>query len=457
MPLVLVVEDDENTRTNLCTALDEAEGIETLGAADAEEAMSRLDLAPVDVVVTDVHLGRMSGVDLLSHIVEQHPNTAAILVTAFGTIEQAVEAMRLGAVDYITKPINLDQLELLVRRAHRRQVLERENRNMRRELRRKFSISGIIGQSSSMQDLLRKAEQIAPTNATVLITGESGTGKELMASAIHRYSRRADASLIKVNCVALAETLIESELFGHEKGAFTGAHKTRRGRFEAAHGGTLFLDEIGDLSVPTQLKLLRALQEREVERVGGQVAIKVDVRLIAATNRDLERAMKEEQFREELYYRLKVVTLRIPPLRDRPEDVPMLLDYFLDLFCREHEKALPGGFSSPAVEKLRVYGWPGNVRELRNLVESMVVTARGKEIGVSNLPSSISQSSEVQGLTVPLGLPMEEVERRYLIRTLEMLEWNKVRASAVLGMSKKTLYRRLHGYGILDTTDHDEA
>ena len=457
MPLVLVVEDDKSTRENLCTALEEAEGIQTLGAANAEEAMSRLDLAPVDVVVSDVHLGRMSGVDLLSHIAQQHPETAAILVTAFGTIEQAVEAMRLGAVDYITKPINLDQLELLVRRAHRRQTLERENRALRREVRRKFSISGLIGQSHGMQELLRKAEQIAPTNATVLITGESGTGKELMASAIHGYSRRTDAPLVKVNCVALAETLIESELFGHEKGAFTGAHKTRRGRFEAANNGTLFLDEIGDLSVPTQLKLLRALQEREIERVGGQVAIPVDVRLIAATNRDLERAMADGTFREELYYRLKVVTLHIPPLRDRPGDVPLLLDYFLDLFCREHDKAFPGGFSTAAQEKLRAHPWPGNVRELRNLVESMVVTARGSQIGVANLPSAISQSSEVQGLTVPLGLPMDEVERRYVIRTLEMLEWNKVRASAVLGMSKKTLYRRLHGYGVLDTADPDEG
>ena len=453
MPLVMVVEDDDSTRENLCTALADVEGIETLGAANAEEAMSRLDLGPVDVVVSDVNLGRMSGVDLLSHIAEKHPDTAAILVTAFGTIEQAVEAMRLGAVDYITKPINLDQLELLVLRAHRRQTLERENRDLRQELRAKFSLNGIIGQSSQMQELLRKAEQIAPTNATVLITGESGTGKELLAGAIHGYSRRADAPLVKVNCVALAETLIESELFGHEKGAFTGAHKTRRGRFEAAHNGTLFLDEIGDLSVPTQLKLLRALQEREIERVGGQTTIPVDVRLIAATNRDLERAMKEEKFREELYYRLKVVTLRIPALRDRPDDIPLLLDFFLEHFCREHDKELPGGFSVEAVDRLRGHAWPGNVRELRNMVESMVVTARGKEIGVGNLPSALGDSSEVQDLAVPMGLPMDEVERRYVLRTLEMLSWNKVRASAVLGISKKTLYRRLHSYGALDEGD----
>jgi len=453
MPLVMVVEDDDSTRENLCTALADVEGIETLGAANAEEAMSRLDLRPVDVVVSDVNLGRMSGVDLLSHIAEKHPDTAAILVTAFGTIEQAVEAMRLGAVDYITKPINLDQLELLVLRAHRRQTLERENRDLRQELRAKFSLNGIIGQSSQMQELLRKAEQIAPTNATVLITGESGTGKELLAGAIHGYSRRADAPLVKVNCVALAETLIESELFGHEKGAFTGAHKTRRGRFEAAHNGTLFLDEIGDLSVPTQLKLLRALQEREIERVGGQTTIPVDVRLIAATNRDLERAMKEEKFREELYYRLKVVTLRIPALRDRPDDIPLLLDFFLEHFCREHDKELPGGFSVEAVDRLRGHAWPGNVRELRNMVESMVVTARGKEIGVGNLPSALGDSSEVQDLAVPMGLPMDEVERRYVLRTLEMLSWNKVRASAVLGISKKTLYRRLHSYGALDEGD----
>ena len=354
--------------------------------------MSRLDLAQVDVVISDVNLGRMSGVDLLAHVREQHPETAAILVTAFGTIEQAVEAMRLGAVDYITKPVNLDQLELLVHRAHRRQELERENRQLRRELKRRSSLSGVIGQSQLMQEVLRQVEQIAPTNASVLIRGESGTGKELIASAIHRHSRRVDGPLVKVNCVALAETIIESELFGHEKGAFTGAHRGRQGRFEAANGGTLFLDEVGDLSVPVQLKLLRALQEREIERVGGQSTIPVDVRLIAATNRDLEQAMQDNEFREELYYRLKVVTLQVPALRERPEDVPLLLDYFLDMFCVEHDKSIPGGFTRGAVEKLCAYAWPGNVRELRNLVESMVVTVRGDEITAQSLPPTISAS-----------------------------------------------------------------
>ncbi len=392
MPRLLVVEDDDSTRESLCTALADVEGFETLGAASAEEAMSRLDLAQVDVVISDVNLGRMSGVDLLAHVREQHPETAAILVTAFGTIEQAVEAMRLGAVDYITKPVNLDQLELLVHRAHRRQELERENRQLRRELKRRSSLSGVIGQSQLMQEVLRQVEQIAPTNASVLIRGESGTGKELIASAIHRHSRRVDGPLVKVNCVALAETIIESELFGHEKGAFTGAHRGRQGRFEAANGGTLFLDEVGDLSVPVQLKLLRALQEREIERVGGQSTIPVDVRLIAATNRDLEQAMQDNEFREELYYRLKVVTLQVPALRERPEDVPLLLDYFLDMFCVEHDKSIPGGFTRGAVEKLCAYAWPGNVRELRNLVESMVVTVRGDEITAQSLPPTISAS-----------------------------------------------------------------
>jgi DNA-binding NtrC family response regulator len=298
-----------------------------------------------------------------------------------------------------------------------------------------------------MQQILRQIEQIAPTNASVLIQGESGTGKELVASAIHHHSLRADGPLVKVNCVALAESLIESELFGHERGAFTGAHRMRRGRFELASGGTLFLDEVGDLSVATQLKLLRAIQEREIERVGGQTPIPVDVRLLAATNRDLEAAMRDGRFREELYYRLKVVTLHIPPLRERPDDIPQLLDYFLDLFCKEHNKPIRG-FTATAKQKLCAHNWPGNVRELRNCVESLVVTARGEEITLQNLPALMVPESSSYSITIPMGRPVEEVERRYILRTLEMLNNNKARTAQMLGISKKTLYRRLHEYGI---------
>ena len=447
-PIVLVVEDDASTLQGLCAALGDS-GYEVIGAASGEEAMARLDLSPVDVIVSDVMMGRVSGIDLLSHVQRHYPDISVILLTAYGTIESAVEAMRRGAYDYLTKPINLDKLELLVERACKRRELLRENRQLRRQLRRQFSVSGIIGQSRAMQRILQQVSQIAPTGASVLIQGESGTGKELVASAIHHHSGpRAEGPLVKVNCVALAESLIESELFGHERGAFTGAHRTRKGRFELASGGTLFLDEIGDLSVATQLKLLRAIQEREIERVGGQSPIPVDVRLIAATNRDLEQAMREGAFREELYYRLKVVTLQIPPLRERPEDIRPLLEHFLAQFCREHGRQIRG-FSEQALARLTAHAWPGNVRELRNCVESLVVTTRGEEIGVRDLPSALLEE-EGQGrvLQVPMGRRLEDVERRYIMQTLEMLGNNKARAAQVLGISKKTLYRRLHEYGV---------
>ena len=446
MPTVMVVEDDQSTRESLCAALHDAE-FEVVAAASGEEARSRLRLSSVDVIISDIMMGRLSGVDLLKHVQQESPDTAVILVTAYGTIEQAVAAMRQGAFDYLTKPINLDRLELLVLRAYRRVTLERENRDLRSQLRNQFSVSGIIGQSAGMREILREIEQIAPTSASVLIRGESGTGKELVASAIHYHSRRAEGPLVTVNCVAFADGVVESELFGHERGAFTGAHRMRQGRFEVANKGTLFLDEVGDLAVPTQLKLLRAIQEKEFERVGGQSPITVDVRLIAATNRDLEQAMEQGQFREELYYRLKVVTLQVPPLRERPEDIPLLLSYFTDHFCREHEKELKD-FTPRALERLCACRWPGNVRELRNCVESLVVTARGNEITVSDLPPSQASGEQASTLPLPMGKPLEEVERRYILRTLEMLGGNKARTAQVLGISKKTLYRRLHDWGI---------
>jgi DNA-binding NtrC family response regulator len=454
--VVLVVEDDQPTRESLCEALRDG-GMQVVAAASGEDAMGELDREQIDVMVSDVTMGGLSGIDLLKHCHEQHADTAVILVTAYGTIEAAVEAMRHGAFDYLTKPVDLDRLELLVAHAQRRQSLLRENRELKQQLRSRFSSRGIIGQSAAMRQILMQVEQIAPTNASVLVEGESGTGKELVASAIHHASQRADGPLVKVNCVALAEGLIESELFGHERGAFTGAHRLRRGRFELASGGTLFLDEIGDLSVATQLKLLRAIQEREIERVGGQLPIAVDVRLIAATNRDLEAAMAEGTFREELYYRLKVVTLQIPPLRERPEDIPFLLDYFLDHFCKEHGKTVRA-FSPAAKRHLCGCSWPGNVRELRNCVESLVVTARGEEIGVGDLPSSLEPSVSAQALELPVGRPLEEMEHRYVLRTLEALNYNKARAAQVLGISKKTLQRRLRAWGVSTASgERDES
>jgi len=436
---VLVVEDDRSTMRSLCTALTDS-GYDVSGAACGEEAMARMDLAPVDIVISDMMLGRITGIDLLAHVRQHYPDTAVILLTAFGTIESAVEAMHGGAFEYLTKPIELDRLESLLRRAC-------EARGLVRTPEAQW-VDGIVGQSPAMRAIMRHVDQIAPTSASVLIQGESGTGKELVASAIHhRAGPRACRPLVKVNCVALAESLIESELFGHERGSFTGAYRTRKGRFELASGGTLFLDEVGDLSVATQLKLLRAIQEREIERVGGHTPISVDVRLIAATNRDLEQAMQTGSFREELYYRLKVVTIRIPPLRQRPEDIPLLLQHFLELFCLEHGKQVRR-FSEAALARLMTHPWPGNARELRNCVESLVVMARGDEIRERDLPSDLYQGESPRVLELPLGRTLDQVQRQYILHTLQMLNNNKVRAAQVLGIGKKTLYRRLHEYGV---------
>ncbi|MCA9664605.1 MAG: sigma-54-dependent Fis family transcriptional regulator [Myxococcales bacterium] len=444
MPCVLVVEDDASSREALTNAL-ALTGMQVVAAESAEEAVARLKLQPVDVILSDVVMGRMDGIDLLTHVQRDYPDTAVILVTGHGSIQSAVDAMRAGAYDYLTKPVDLDRLELVVDRAYRKHRLMRENRELKSRLRGAFSMAGIVGASRPMQQVLQQVEQVAPTNATVLILGESGTGKELVASAIHQHSRRSDGPFVKVNCAALPETLVESELFGHERGAFTGAHRTRRGRFEMAHHGTLFLDEIGDLTQSTQVKLLRVLQEREIERVGGQSTIPVDVRMITATNRDLETMLESGHFREDLYYRLKVVTIFVPPLRDRREDIGLLLDHFLALYCREHEREI-AGFSDKARSVLTEYDWPGNVRELRNLVESLVVTTRGDEIGLRNLPESMVARQEAPLFTMPMGRSIDDIERAYIVKTLEMLDGNKTKAAQVLGIGKKTLYRRLETY-----------
>ncbi|MCB9556441.1 MAG: sigma-54-dependent Fis family transcriptional regulator [Deltaproteobacteria bacterium] len=447
MPTVLIVEDDEASRVALETALLDCKMEVTL-AASAEEAVARLKLAPVDVIVTDVVMGRMDGMDLLRHVQQQCPDTAVILVTGHATVAAAVDAMREGAYDYLPKPVDLDRLELVVERACRKQSLVRENRELRSALKGQFSAGEVIGQSQAMRGVLQQVEQVAPTNATVLILGESGTGKELIATAIHAYSQRSQEPLVKVNCAALPEGLVESELFGHERGAFTGAHRTRRGRFELANHGTLFLDEVGDLTLATQIKLLRVLQERELERVGGQRTIPVDVRLIAATNQDLEQSLKDGHFREELYYRLKVVTIDVPPLRSRRDDIVPLLNYFLAHYVREHNRSI-SAFTQRAVESLCEYDWPGNVRELRNLVESLVVTTRGDEIDHKDLPASLVGRSPAPQFSSPMGKSLEAVERAYIMQTLRMLQGNKTKAAQVLGIGKKTLYRRLEAYGVV--------
>ena len=452
MPSILVVEDDVASRQALTTFLEDV-GMEVIAAESAEEALARLKLAPVDVVLSDVVMGRMNGIDLLRRIHEQYPETVVVLVSGHASITAAVEAMRQGAFDYLTKPVDLNRLELVIASACNRQDLLRENRRLRDQLKSTFSANGVIGQSRAMRVVLQRVEQVAPTNATVLILGESGTGKELIASAIHFASRRAEAPLVKVNCAALPESLVESELFGHERGAFTGAHQMRRGRFELAHRGSIFLDEIGDLTAGTQVKLLRVLQEREIERVGGQVTIPVDVRLITATNQDLEQEMSKGTFREDLFYRLKVVTIQVPPLRERTDDISPLLEHFLTVYCEEHGRTITG-YSSKAKQVLTDYSWPGNVRELRNLVESLVVTTRGEEITLRHLPRAMVTKPTTSEFQIQMGKSLQSVEKAYVTRTISMLGGNKTKAAKVLGIGKKTLYRRLSAYKGA-STDHD--
>ena len=445
---MLVADDDATSLVNLEGALRES-GYAVVSASSGADAIAKLKAEPIDVIVSDVRMENLSGMDVLDHVAAHSPETAVILVTGYGTIESAVEAMRKGAYDYLSKPVDINKLELLIVKAVQNQKLLSENMRLKRQLSEKYSFGNIVGRSTPMRRIFREIEQVARTSATVLIRGESGTGKELFASALHHHSSRAGGPLVKINCVALVENLIESELFGHEKGAFTGAYKTRKGRIEMANGGSLFLDEIGDLGQSTQLKLLRVLQEREIERVGSNVSIPVDVRVIGATNKDLEREVAEGRFREELYYRIKVISIDIPPLRDRAEDIPLLMDYFVRTFNREHGKEVQG-FSPAAVRAMVRHAWPGNVRELRNIVESLVVLARKPIIEEGDLPQDLLEQSEGNPtLIVPVGVQLCEAERQVILGTLRLTGGNKSRAARILGIGKKTLYRKLKEYGAL--------
>ncbi|MBI4269808.1 MAG: sigma-54-dependent Fis family transcriptional regulator [Candidatus Rokubacteria bacterium] len=450
-PSVLVVDDDPTTVEGLGSLLEE-EGFRVSRAVSGEEAIRLLDEAPPDVVVTDVMMGAVSGMQVLDHTLAHHRETAVVVVTGYATVESAVEAMRKGAYDYITKPIDVERLCLVIRKALDTNRLLLENRRLRQELSERFSFGQLVGKSVAMQQLFERIERVASTDATVLITGESGTGKELIASAIHYNSLRRDAPLVRVSCATLPETLIESEIFGHERGAFTGATQRRRGRFEQADGGTLFLDEVGDLAPDIQMKLLRVLQERTFERVGGEATLVADVRLIAATNRDLEAMVGEGQFREDLFYRLNVVPIRVLPLRDRPEDIPPLVQRFLDDFRSLHHGPVEA-LSGRAIHALMAYPWPGNVRELRNCLESLVVLSRKPVIDVQDIPEHVRSGAGAAFVSVPVGTPLREAEKTLILKTLAWLGGNKSLTAERLGIGLKTLYRRLEEYGISGDED----
>jgi two-component system NtrC family response regulator len=444
---VLVV-DDEAAQLELVAGFLAKRGFEVIAERDARQALERYRREPVDAILTDQKMPGFSGLELLAAVRAINPEVAVIVMTAYGTIGDAVAAIRDGAADYLTKPLNLDELLHRLRQVRDRQQLVRENRELREALAERHRVQGIIGESGPMQEVLSIVRRVAPSDATVLIRGESGTGKELIAKAIHLASSRASGPLVRVNCAALPETLLEPELFGHEKGAFTGAAATRRGRFELAHGGTLLLDEIGDLPPSLQVKLLRVLQEREIERVGSSTPIAVDVRVIAATHRDLEALVREGRFRDDLYYRINVVTVTLPPLRDRREDIPRLLEHFLGVYAARNGKPIRG-LTVEARDALLRYDYPGNVRELENLVERAVVLTRDDVVGVGDLPLSLSAPEHGRAdETATLTAAVEGLERRMIREALARADGVQTRAAEALGISERVLRYKLRKYGL---------
>jgi DNA-binding NtrC family response regulator len=445
---VLVVDDEANARTALAELLrGEDYTVETAG--DGFKALGKLAEFEPEVILTDLKMPGMSGLDLMTRLRElgerggPEKDICVIVITAFGAIESAVTAMKEGAADYLTKPLNLTELILVLDREFERLRLRRETGNLRTRLAERYSFENIIGSAPAMQEVFKTVAQVASSRASVLITGESGTGKELIAAAIHQRSPRARGPFVKLHCAALAETLLESELFGHERGSFTGAAGRREGRFAQAHGGTLFLDEIGEISLTVQVKLLRFLQEHEFERVGGNETVRVDVRVIAATNRDLKAAIAEGRFREDLYYRLNVITLPMPPLRGRPSDVPLLATHFLRKYAAENGKDV-AGFSEDALLRLSGYSWPGNVRELENAIERAVVLATGPRITGAELPAHLVPRREA-GLVIP-GSTLDEIERYAILKTLESTGGSTSKAAELLGTSVRKIQYKLHEY-----------
>jgi len=446
-PVILIVDDEKNTRDGLARALGRNYAVRL--ADSAARALQILDEQPADVLLSDIRMPGEDGLALMQRALARTPAPVCILLTAYGSIETAVDAMKRGAYDFLTKPVSLDRLELLLQRALRERDMESENRRLREQLDARFGLEQLIGRSAPMQEVFDSIRQVGPSRATVLVTGESGTGKELVARAIHQLSPRVHGPFIPLHCAALAPTLLESELFGHEKGAFTGAVERRRGRFELADGGSLFLDEVGEIPAAIQVKILRVLEERKFERVGGQETVEVDVRLIAATNRDLKKMVDEGTFREDLYYRLNVVTIHLPPLRERPDDIPLLVQHFLKELSAENGKTI-AGLTPEAMAALAAHTWPGNVRELRNVIERMVVMARGDTLTVRDIPAALRDESRPRG-GLPAGpVSLDEAEKQLILRALKACDDNRTAAARQLGISRRTLHRKLKEYGLAE-------
>ena len=447
-PVILVVDDDKNTRDGLPRALQRHYTVRT--AESAEAALAALAEAPhVDVMLSDLRMPGTDGLGLLRRVNAQHPHTICILLTAYGSVETAVEAMKQGAYDFLTKPINLDHLDMLVARAIRSRDLEKKVETLETQLNEKFGMENITGESEAMREVFEIIQQTAPTQASVLIQGPSGTGKELVAQAIHRLSTRSKGPFVAVHCAALSPTLLESELFGHEKGAFTGASGQRKGRFEMADGGTLFLDEVSEIDPSIQVKLLRVLEEHTFERVGGEETIEVDIRVIAATNRNLRAYVEQGKFREDLFFRLNVVDIVLPALCERAGDIPLLADRFLKEYCEKNGKKIDG-ITPDAVSLLTAYDWPGNVRELRNTIEKMVVLSRADRLSARDVPANIRDAVKgrvsLQRAPVLMAGSLADTERRKIMAVLDKNSGNRTRAAVELGISRRTLHRKLHDY-----------
>jgi DNA-binding NtrC family response regulator len=451
---ILIIDDEKNIREGLGASF-EMEGYTVRLAANGQEGIDYILKGDIDLVITDLRMDGISGEEVLRRVTTETPGIPVIVLTGHGSIDAAVDAMRAGAYDFLTKPLNLDQLSLIVKRALQGRELSLQHQQLQEELEGSHTFDKMIGKSAEMQKVFEMVKKVAPSKASVLITGESGVGKELVADAIHNLSPRKNNSFVKVHCAALSESLLESELFGHEKGSFTGADKMQKGRFELAHGGSIFLDEIGEINQNVQVKLLRVLQEKKFERVGGEQTIEVDVRVIAATNKDLEKEVTASRFREDLYYRLNVIHILVPPLRERKDDIPLLINSFLREYTEENHKEITG-IDVRARAALYKFNWPGNIRQLRNCLESAVVMCSGKEITIDDLPPTISESSTDQTITIPVGITLDDAEKSIIQQNLAANKGNKSKTADVLGIGRKTLHRKLQEYGMEDTEESSD-
>lgn len=449
LPGLLIIEDEKNTRDGLRRAF--SDHFEVYLAADLSAAWNILEAETIEVILCDIKLGADNGLEILNRLRTLPKPPLCVMMTAYGSVDTAIDAMRKGAYDYVTKPLNLDELELTLLRALKSKRVEGENQTLKKALNQKFGLENLIGSTAIMRQVFDKIQQVANSRATILIEGESGTGKELVAKALHQLSSRKDNPFIAVHCAALSPQLLESELFGHEKGAFTGAIEKRIGRFEEAHHGTIFLDEIGEIDASTQVKLLRVLGERVVQRVGSNQVLPVDVRVIAATNKNLEKMVEEEKFRDDLFFRLNVIRILLPPLRERKEDIPLLIESFIKTLSKENQKPVTE-ISSEALQVLLQYHWPGNVRELRMAIEHGVVLAKEKRIEITDLPervfASVPLSISGKNCVMPESLNLESMEKKFIVLALRASQGNRTEAAEKLGISRRTLHRKINDYKI---------